>query len=131
MSMQQSRYLVGESFRTLRHHKGIMTLSVLIMSLTLLVLAVFLLIMENMSQVVERARDELRVYVYLNDDVPPHLVEESHRAILAMGPVEEIHFISKAQALDHVRSDSSALSVNHSDYHIHTRFNVRGSLLEA
>ena len=43
MKLNQGVYLVRESFRTLRRHKGIASLSVAIMSLTLLVLAVFLM----------------------------------------------------------------------------------------
>jgi len=105
MNVQQGRYLVGESFRTLRRHKGIMTLSILIMSLTLLVLAVFLLITENMINVVDRARDELDVYVYIDDGVPPYLVEQRHRALLAMPQIEEIHYISKDQALEEFRNE--------------------------
>ena len=105
MSTQQTQYLVGESFRTLRHHKGIMLLSVLIMSLTLLVLAVFLLITENVTTLVDNARDELEVYVYLKDGVLPYQVEQNHKHLLAMPEVDEIHFISKAQALDDFKQE--------------------------
>ena len=41
MKLHQTLFLIGESFRTLGRHKGIMSLSVIIMSLTLLVLAGF------------------------------------------------------------------------------------------
>lgn len=105
MNIQQGKYLVGESFRTLHHHKGIVTLSVLIMSLTLLVLSVFLLVTENMMRVVDNARDELVVYVYLHDGIAPYTVEQHHKKLLAMPEISEIHFISKDQALQEFRTE--------------------------
>jgi cell division transport system permease protein len=105
LKLQQGFYLVRESFQTLGRHKGIMSLSVIIMSLTLLVLAVFLLATDNMVKVLDHARQDLKVYVYIDDTATQSSIEELHRAILSMGSVESILFISKSEALDELRKE--------------------------
>lgn len=100
MNFQQTRYLVNDSFRTLGRHKGIMALSVMIMSLTLLVLAVFLLATDNMMVMLGNAREDLKVYVYLEDGLDLETIEQHHLELLSMGAVESTVFISKAEALD-------------------------------
>jgi len=97
--IQQATYLIKESFRTIHRHKGIITVSIVIMSLTLLILAVFLLATDNMLMFMSQAKEEMRVYVYLQDSVEQSLLEEHHRRILSMPEVEQAIFISKEEAL--------------------------------
>jgi cell division transport system permease protein len=100
MKFQQALYLTAESLRTLFRHKGIMSLSVVIMSLSLLLLAVFLLITDNVLSVLGKTQDELKVYVYLEDTVEMDQIERYHRDLLAMESVASIVFISKAAAME-------------------------------
>lgn len=104
MKLHQTTYLARESFRTLGRHKGIMALSIIIMSLTLLVLAVFLMMTNNVLELLDRTREEFRVYVYLDDGLPRPTVEDYHHRLLALEGVESIMFISKEQALGEFRS---------------------------
>lgn len=76
-----------------------MTLSVMIMSLTLLVLAVFLLATDNMMTMLDRTREELKVYVYFKDDVSYSRIEQEHRRLLGMQQVESIVYVSEAEAM--------------------------------
>jgi len=99
MTFQQGFYLVRESFKTLRRHKGIMALSIIIMSLSLLVLAVFLLVTDNVLAVLDKTRAELKVYVYLDDNLTTDGLENSHRQLLAMQSVESVVFVSKEEAM--------------------------------
>lgn len=99
MKAQQAKYLASEAFRTLGRHKGVTALSIVIMSLTLLILAVFLLATDNVLTFLERARREMTVYVYLQDEAPSHLVQEEHNRLLRMPEVETVVFITKEQAL--------------------------------
>ena len=105
MNSQQAIYLMNESVRTLGRHKGVMALSVIIMSLTLLILAVFLLATDNMLILLDRTRQELRVYVYLEDGLSQETVEQRYRQLLLLPEVESIIHISKSEALEQFRED--------------------------
>lgn len=99
MTFQQGLYLVRESFKTLRRHKGIMTLSIMIMSFSLLVLAVFLLVTDNVLTVLDKTRAELKIYVYLEENLTSDDIEDTYRQLLSMESVESIVFVSKEQAM--------------------------------
>lgn len=97
--MNQLTYLLRESFKTLARHKGIMSLSIIIMSLTLLVLAVFLLVTDNVLTALDRTRDELKIYVYLEDRLTGEDIEQRYKELLFIESVESVVFISKAEAM--------------------------------
>ncbi|UCH83181.1 MAG: hypothetical protein JSW50_12050 [Candidatus Latescibacterota bacterium] len=99
MKLNQGTYLVKEAFSTLGRHRGITFLSVVIMSLSLLVLAVFLLATDNVFTFFDRTRQEMRVFVYLEDGATPNVVHEYHRWLVSMEEVETVEFISKEQAM--------------------------------
>jgi cell division transport system permease protein len=105
MNAQQLNYLIKESFRTIGRHKGISSISVVIMSLTLLILAVFLLATDNMLMFLGRAKQEMRVYVYIEDTVPPDVIEKYQRRILSMPEVDQIIFVSKDEALHEFQAE--------------------------
>jgi len=96
-------YLVQEAFRTLRRHKGVTTISVVIMSLSLLMLAVFLLATDNLLRQVGEAQRDLKIYVYLEDGVTRSEIEALHRQILSMEETETVVFVSKDDALHDFR----------------------------
>lgn len=105
MNPQQSLYLIGESFRTIGRHKGVMVLSTVIMSLSLLVLAVFLLATDNVLTLLSQMRSELKVYVYLEDRLTQAQIEVNHRQILSMDGVDTVVFISKDDAMSEFREE--------------------------
>ena len=97
--MNQLTYLLRESFKTLGRHKGIMSLSIIIMSLTLLVLAVFLLVTDNVLTALDRTKNELKVYVYLEDRLTSEDIEQRYKDLLFIESVQSVVFISKAEAM--------------------------------
>lgn len=101
--MQQLLYLASEAFSTLGRHKAMTFLSIVIMSLTLLVLAVFLLATDNVLTVLDRAKRDMIVYVYIKDDAPARQVQDHFNGLLRMNQVETITFISKDQAMSEFR----------------------------
>ena len=105
MKIQQLKYLINESFRTIKRHKGVSAISVVIMSLTLLILAVFLLATDNMLMFMSRAKQEMRVYIYLEDTTPQSTIEGYHRRILSMPEVDQVLYISKEQALHEFQTE--------------------------
>ncbi len=102
---QKAIYLVQEAFRTIRRHKGVTTISVIIMSLSLLMLAVFLLATDNLLMIIGYAEQEMKVYVYLEDGVSEKGVLKLHRDLLSRDEVESATFISREEALDEFRNE--------------------------
>jgi len=92
-------YLTQEAFRTISRHKGMTSISVIIMSLSLLMLAVFLLATDNILRFVGEAQRDMKVYAYLDDGVTTAGVEKLRSEITEMPEVERVVFISKHEAL--------------------------------
>jgi len=100
VKVQQLTYLISESFKTLLRHKGIISLSIVIMSLSLLVLAVFLLVTDNVMTVLDDTRNELKVYVYLEEGLSTEQIERNYKELLSQVSVKSIVFVSKAEAME-------------------------------
>jgi cell division protein FtsX len=75
-------YIVDEAVRTLRRHKGLTSISIIIMSLSLLMLAVFLLATDNILKIVGEAQEEMKIYVYLEDRTGEGAIEGLYQTIL-------------------------------------------------
>lgn len=96
-------YLTREATRTIRRHKLVTSISIVIMSLSLLMLAVFLLATDNLLKVIGQAQRDVKVYVYLDDRVAGARIESLHHELLAMGEVQSVVFVSKEEALAEFR----------------------------
>jgi cell division transport system permease protein len=101
--LRKAVFLTQEAFRTIGRHKGVTTISVVIMSLSLLMLAVFLLATDNLLRFVGQAKAEMQVYVYLEDRVPDERVQRMHYELLNLDEVATVVFVSKDQALAEFR----------------------------
>lgn len=101
--IRRAGFLVQEAFRTLKRHKGVTAISVVIMSLSLLMLAVFLLATENVLKVIGQAEQDLKVYVYVEDGVGDTGIQKLHRELLVMEEVDAVVFISRDEALAEFR----------------------------
>jgi cell division transport system permease protein len=97
--LRKATFLIQEAFRTIRRQKGVTTITVVIMSLSLLLLAVFLLATDNLLKFVGQAREELQVYVYLEDRVDEERIRLIHHQLLGHDEVEAVVFVPKEQAL--------------------------------
>ena len=92
-------YIIDEALRTVKRHKGLTSISVIIMSLSLLMLAVFLLATDNLLKLVSEAQDEMKVYVYLQDSAGEETIDNLYREILSQHEVSSVQFVSKEEAL--------------------------------
>lgn len=97
-------FLTEEAFRTIRRHKVVTTISVVIMSMSLLMLAVFLLATDNLLKIIGQTQQEMKVYVYLEDRVDDKGIEKLHHGLLSMKEVDSVVFISREEALNEFRS---------------------------
>ncbi|HEX6791843.1 MAG TPA: permease-like cell division protein FtsX [Candidatus Krumholzibacteria bacterium] len=92
-------YIVDEALLTVKRHKGLTSISIVIMSLSLLMLAVFLLATDNALRLVGQAQSEMKLYVYLDDGASANATDALYRNILALPDVSEVEFVSKDDAL--------------------------------
>lgn len=117
--MRRILYIVDEALRTVKRHKGLTSISVIIMSLSLLMLAVFLLATDNLLKLVSETQEEMKIYVYLEDGVEQEAVEKLYNNILSQMEVSSVQFVAKEEALADFKSQLgedadllSALRVN-------------------
>lgn len=85
--------------RNLRQTWPSQFMTLLTVSLSVLIFAFFFLIYNNMLRVGDKLGDDLQLVVYLEEEPGPEMQEQLRKKILAFDDVEEIRFISKAEAL--------------------------------
>ena len=106
--MRRIFYIVDEALRTVKRHKGLTSISVIIMSLSLLMLAVFLLATDNLLKLVSETQEEMKIYVYLEDGVGQQEAEKLYMTILGQAEVSSVEFVSKEDALADFKSQLGA-----------------------
>lgn len=84
--------------RNLRQTWTSQFMTFLTVSLSVLIFAFFYLIYTNMIGAGDRLSDDLRLVVYLDEEPGPEMQEQLRRKITNFDDVEEIQFISKAEA---------------------------------
>jgi len=104
MKARSARYVIGESFGMLARRKGANTVSTVIMALSLLILVVFLLVTLNIADLIDRTSEELRVYVYLEEGIDEAVSNDIRTRLFGADGVEELVFVSRAEALDEFRA---------------------------
>jgi cell division transport system permease protein len=83
----------------LKRRKGATVISVVIMGLSLLILVIFLLITLNIAIVIDKASEELRVYVYLEDGIGNERARDTQFRLLGLRGVDEVVFVAREEAL--------------------------------
>lgn len=101
-------YIVDEALLTVKRHKGLTSISIVIMSLSLLMLAVFLLATDNALKLVGQAQEEMKIYVYLDEGTSRDTAEGLYREILAQPEISEVRFVSKEEAMTDFREQLGA-----------------------
>jgi cell division transport system permease protein len=98
-------YIIDEALLTVQRHKGLTSISIVIMSLSLLMLAVFLLATDNVLKLVSEAQNEMKMYVYLDDGVSQNEAQSLYQKILQEPEVSEVQFVSKDEAMEDFRRE--------------------------
>lgn len=106
--MRRILYIVDEALRTVKRHKGLTSISVIIMSLSLLMLAVFLLATDNLLKLVSETQQEMKLYVYLDDRAGQDTIEQLYKNILSQMEVSSVEFVSKDDAMAEFKSQLGA-----------------------
>ncbi|MDF1578734.1 MAG: permease-like cell division protein FtsX [Desulfurivibrionaceae bacterium] len=89
---------IKQTGRNLRHNWPTQLMTVMTISLSVLIFSFFLLIYLNIVNAGNRLGDELRLIVYLNEEVAPEVKQMYENKIREFGKVERIEFISRAEA---------------------------------
>lgn len=91
---------IKQTGHNLRQNWPTQLMTVLTISLSVLIFSFFLLIYMNLINAGNRLGDELRLIVYLDEEVKPEVQPMYEKKIQDFGEVEKIAFISKAMAFE-------------------------------
>lgn len=102
-------YLVGEGFRNFFKNKKSTIASVIIMCATMFIFGIFFLIGENVNYIMEQVQSEQAMQVFINPEATKEQESELEQKIKAIQYVNKVEYTSKEQALNEVKSWSSAV----------------------
>ncbi|MDH5297793.1 MAG: ABC transporter permease [Desulfobulbaceae bacterium] len=91
-------YLLIQTGRNIRQTWGTQFMTLVTVSLSVLIFAFFFLVYSNFLKVGAKLGDELRLIVFLNEEIVPELRPQIERKILDFGEVEKIIFVSRHEA---------------------------------
>jgi len=96
--------IIRQVFRNFRQTWLSQFMTLLTVSLSVFIFAFFYLVYNNMLTIGDKLGYDLRLIVYLEEEPIPELQEQLKRKILAFDEVEDIQFISKAEAFKRFRA---------------------------
>lgn len=101
--MRYLSFLLSQLGRNSRHGWTAQLMTLFAVSLSVLIFSFFYLVYANMQTASERLGDELRLIVYLDDEVPPGFRAEFEKKITDFNPVDKIVFVSQEDAFARLR----------------------------
>lgn len=96
--------VLRQVFRNFRQTWLSQLMTLLTVSLSVFIFAFFYLVYLNMLNIGDKLGYDLRLIVYLEEEPIPELQEQLRRKILAFDEVEEIHFVSRAEAFERFKT---------------------------
>jgi cell division transport system permease protein len=96
--MQFLAYILRQTGKNLRQTWGTQVMTLLTVTLSVLIFAFFFLIYTNMLRASARLGDDVRLVVYLDQEVPEPMRPGLEKKIRDFGPVEKIVFVSRNEA---------------------------------
>ncbi|OGQ88112.1 MAG: cell division protein FtsX [Deltaproteobacteria bacterium RIFOXYD12_FULL_56_24] len=91
-------YILRQTGKNLRQTWGTQLLTLLTVTLSVLLFAFFFLIYTNMLNAGKRLGDEVRLIVYLDQEITEQMRPELEKKIGDFGPVDKIVFVSRNEA---------------------------------
>ena len=99
MLFQRGLYLINRAVLGMKENAFICCVNVGTIGLSLLILNVFLIISLNLSVIINGWREDIRITMYLDDDLPSVETAKIKTQISSYGEVEGIRYISQDEAL--------------------------------
>jgi len=91
-------YILRQTGKNLRQTWGTQIMTLLTVTLSVLIFAFFFLIYTNMLRASERLGNDVRLIVYLDQEVAEQARPELEKKIRSFAPVEKIVFVSRSEA---------------------------------
>ncbi|MDG4477034.1 cell division protein FtsX [Thiovibrio frasassiensis] len=91
-------YILRQTGKNLKLTWGTQVMTLLTVTLSVLIFAFFFLVYTNMLRASARLGDDVRLIVYLDQEINKELRPEIEKKIRTFGPVEKIVFVSRAEA---------------------------------
>lgn len=101
-------HFVKKALADIRSNRFLNLITIITISLSILVVSVFLLFFENTSRVIESWNQGGRAMVYLDNTFTPDMLTQLKSDIHALGDIDTIVYVSKAQALDTLKKQMSS-----------------------
>src|SRR4026209_2194972 len=92
-------FIFSEAMRDLRRAGRVGVSAILLIALSLTALGGFWLLSLNLGRAIDQWGDRVRVIVFLKDEPPAARVDEVLQKIEAVGGIQRVRFVSKADAL--------------------------------
>ncbi|MFA6465369.1 MAG: permease-like cell division protein FtsX, partial [Desulfurivibrionaceae bacterium] len=96
--MQFLAYILRQTGKNLRQTWGTQVMTLLTVTLSVLIFAFFFLIYTNMIRASERLGNDVRLIVYLDQEITAQMRPGIEKKIREFGPVEKIVFVSRSEA---------------------------------
>ncbi len=96
-------FVISEALSNLRRGGRVAVSAVLLITLSLAALGAFWVLSLNLGRAVGEWRDRLRIVVYLREEPPPAALDEFLKRVEAVGGVQRLRYVSKAEALRTLR----------------------------
>jgi cell division transport system permease protein len=98
-------YALREALAAFRRVPVLTGLASAMVGLALFVVGLFTLAAFNLEEALREAESRVEVVAYLRDDVRNAELDLAHRELARLPEVQEVHFVSKAMALESIRRD--------------------------
>lgn len=96
-------FVISEALSNLRRGGRVAVSAVLLITLSLAALGAFWVLSLNIGRAVGEWRDRLRIVVYLREEPSPAALDEFLKTVEAVGGVQRLRYVSKAEALRTLR----------------------------
>ncbi|RLC05421.1 MAG: ABC transporter permease [Deltaproteobacteria bacterium] len=103
-------HFVKKALADIRSNRFLNLITIITISLSILIVSLFLLFFENASRVIESWNKGGRAMIYLNKEFNLDMLPELKYRINGLGDIDEMVYISKAQALEKLKKDMSSQS---------------------
>ena len=97
---RKTYFHIKQAGRNIRQSWGTQLMTMMTVSLSVLIFTFFLLVYMNIVSAGERLGDELRLIIYLNEEVIPEAEPMYKKKITDFGEVDKIVFISRAETFE-------------------------------
>ncbi len=106
--MRYLTYLLKQTSRNIKKTWGTQVMTLLTVSLSVLIFAFFFLVYSNLLKAGAKLGDDLRLTVYLEEEVVPEMQVQLKNKITDFSEVEKIVFVSRQEAFDRLTTQLDA-----------------------